>query len=92
MTAPVRADVAVTDVRPVIQDIMRAVLERDVDPAVDVFDQGATSLALIRIVAEIGERYGIAVDIGELEEASIDQLSELVAGQLNSQEPATMRD
>jgi acyl carrier protein len=89
MTAPVRTDVAVTDIRPVIQEIMRAVLERDVDPAVDVFDQGATSLAFIRIVAQIGERYGIAVDVGELEEASTDQLSELVAEQLNSQEPAT---
>lgn len=92
MTAPARADAAVTDIRPVIQEIMRAVLERDVDPAVDVFDQGATSLAFIRIVAQIGERYGIAVDVGELEEASPDQLSELVAGQLNSQEPATARD
>lgn len=92
MTAPVRADVAVTGIRPVIQEIIRAVLERDVDPAVDVFDQGATSLAFIRIVAQIGERYGIAVDVAELEEASTDQLSELVAEQLNSQEPATVRD
>jgi acyl carrier protein len=82
----------VTDIRPVIQEIIRAVLERDVDPAVDVFDQGATSLAFIRIVAQIGERYGIAVDVAELEEASTDQLSELVAEQLNSQEPATVRD
>jgi hypothetical protein len=66
------------------------VLERDVDPAVDVFDQGATSLAFIRAVARISEHYDIAVDVSELEEASVDLLAELVARQLNSSVPATV--
>lgn len=92
MTAPPSAGVAVADIRQTIREIVRTVLERDVDPSVDVFDQGATSLAFIRIVAEVGERYDITVDVGELEEASADVLSELVAEQLNSQEPATARD
>jgi acyl carrier protein len=67
------------------------VLDRDVDPAIDVFDQGATSLAFIRIVAEVSERYGITVDVAELEEASIDRLSELVAEQLKH-DPVRARD
>lgn len=85
-------DVPVADIRATVGDITRAVLERDVDPAVDIFDQGATSLAFIRIVAEVNERYGITVDVAELEEASVDELSSLVAQQLNSQQPVTARD
>jgi len=84
--------VPVADVRQTIGDITRAVLEREVDPAVDMFDQGATSLAFIRIVAEVNERYDLTVDVAELEEASVDVLSALVARQLNSQEPVTARD
>jgi len=84
--------VPMADIRQAIGDITRTVLERDVDPAVDVFDQGATSLAFIRIVAEVNERYGITVDVAELEEASVDELSALVAQQVNSQEPVTARD
>jgi len=82
----------VADIRQSIGDITRTVLERDVDPAVDMFDQGATSLAFIRILAEISERHGITVDVAELEEASVDELSALVAQQVNSQEPVTARD
>jgi len=85
-------DVPVADIRQTIGDITRAVLERDVDPAVDMFDQGATSLAFIRIVAEVNERYGITADVAELEEASVDAMSALVAQQLNSQQPVTARD
>jgi acyl carrier protein len=84
--------VPVADIRQTIGDITRTVLERDVDPAVDMFDQGATSLAFIRIVAEVNERYGITVDVAELEEASVDEVSALVAQQLNSQQPVTARD
>jgi acyl carrier protein len=92
MSAPASAGVAVADIALTIREIARTVLERDVDPAVDMFDQGATSLAFIRIVTEVSERYGITVDVGELEEASVDALSELVAEQCSSQEPATARD
>ncbi len=92
MSAPPSAGVAAADIRLTIREIVRTVLERDVDPSVDVFDQGATSLAFIRIVAEVSERYDITVDVGELEEASVDMLSELVAEQLNSQEPVTARN
>ena len=84
--------VPVADIRQTIGDITRAVLERDVDPAADMFDQGATSLAFIRILAEVNERYGLTVDVAELEEASVDEMSALVAQQLNSQQPVTARD
>jgi acyl carrier protein len=92
MNAPPSAGTAIADIRPAIREIVRTVLERDVDPCVDVFDQGATSLAFIRIVAEVSERYDITVDIGELEEASVEMLSALVVQELNSREPATARD
>ncbi len=82
MTAP-------PDVRRTVHEIVTTMLGRDVDPAVDVFDQGATSLAFIRAVARISERYDVAVDVGELEEASVDALSELVAQHLDPTTPAT---
>ena len=85
-------DVPVADIRQTIEHITRAVLEREIDPSVDVFDQGATSLAFIRIVAEVNERYGITANVAELEEASVDEMSSLVAQQLNSQQPVTARD
>jgi acyl carrier protein len=84
--------VPVADIRQTIGDITGAVLERDIDPSVDMFDQGATSLAFIRIVAEVNERYGITVNVADLEEASVDEMSALVAQQLNIQQPVTARD
>lgn len=72
------------EIRTAVRAIVRSVLERDVDPAVDVFDQGATSLAFIRAVARISDEYGVTVDVSELEEASVDALSELVAHQLDT--------
>jgi acyl carrier protein len=92
MTAPPSAGVQAADVRPTITDIVHSVLERDVDPSIDVFDQGATSLAFLRIVAEVNAKYDITVDVAELEEASVDALSQLVAEQLKKQEPVTARD
>ncbi len=77
------------DIRRTIHEIMRTVLERDVDPAVDVFDQGATSLAFIRAIAKISDRYAITVDVSELEEASVDALSELVAREVDTSALAT---
>jgi len=53
----------------VIQRIAEAVLERDnVPPRADLFDLGATSLALTRIIAQVNERYGLALTGRELEE------------------------
>lgn len=92
MTALPSTGVPVVDVRDTIIDIVHAELDRDIDPSVDVFDQGATSLAFIRIVARINERYDIAVDVEELEEASVDALSGLVAAQLKADETVTARD
>jgi acyl carrier protein len=91
MTASPSADVAAADIRQMIGEIVHAVLERDVDPSVDLFDQGATSLAFLRIVAEVNERYDITMDVAELEEASTDALLGLVAQQLKTQEHRTAR-
>lgn len=91
MTAPPSAHASVEDIRQTIRETVRTVLDRDVDPSVDLFDQGATSLAFIRIVAEVNERYNITLDVTELEEASTDILSGLVAEQLNDQESVKAR-
>jgi acyl carrier protein len=92
MTAVTSAGVAMADIRPAMCEIVRTVLDRDVDPSADVFDQGATSLAFIRIVAEVSERYGVTLDVAELEEASVDTLSALVAEALNIREPVKVSD
>jgi acyl carrier protein len=92
MTAVTSAGVAMADIRPAMREIVRTVLDRDVDPSADVFDQGATSLAFIRIVAEVSERYGVTLDVAELEEASVDTLSALVAEALNIREPMKVSD
>jgi acyl carrier protein len=76
----------VSEVVSTIGGIAHRVLGRDVDPAVDLFDQGATSLAFIRLVAEVGARYGVTVDVAELEEARIDLLSQMVVDQVVAQE------
>jgi acyl carrier protein len=76
----------VSEVVSTIGGIAHRVLGRDVDPAVDLFDQGATSLAFIRMVAEVGTRYGVTVDVAELEEARIDLLSQMVVDQVVAQE------
>ncbi|MBT2418892.1 acyl carrier protein [Streptomyces sp. ISL-22] len=75
----VSPDVSATGIRRSVEEIVSTVLERDgVDPAVDLFDQGVTSLAFIRIVAQLNEKYAITLDVAELEEASIDALAALV--------------
>ena len=76
----------VSEVLSTIGGIAHRVLGRDVDPAVDLFDQGATSLAFIRMVAEVGAQYGVTVDVAELEEARIDLLSQMVVDQVVAQE------
>ncbi|WJY42756.1 acyl carrier protein [Streptomyces sp. P9-2B-2] len=93
MTAPSGIGGSVSEIRQSIGEIVRTVLERKgIDPAVDLFDQGATSLAFIRIVAQVNERYDTTVDVTALEEASVDSLSALVDAQIKSEEPLTVRD
>jgi acyl carrier protein len=92
MTAAPGANVSAPDVRQYVTDIISDVLDRQADPGIDLFDQGATSLAFIRILAMITERYGITVDVATLEEASIDSLSVLVTGQLNGENALTAKD
>jgi acyl carrier protein len=73
------------DIRQSVSEIVRTVLERDhIEPSVDLFDQGVTSLAFIRIIAQINEKYDIALDVAELEEANIDFLSVLVGNQIST--------
>jgi acyl-coenzyme A synthetase/AMP-(fatty) acid ligase/acyl carrier protein len=82
MTALSGAGISAAEIRRSVDEIVQTVLERDdLDPAVDLFDQGATSLAFIRIVAQVNEKYGITVDVAKLDEASVDALSVLVAAQ-----------
>jgi acyl carrier protein len=84
MTPPAGDATSAPGIWQSISEIVRAVLESDcIDPAVDLFDQGATSLAVIRIVGQINESYDITVDVMELDEASIDCLSVLVTAQVN---------
>lgn len=83
MTASFGADTPGNDIRHTVGEIAQVVLDREkIDEAVDLFDQGATSLAFIRIVAQLNERYGITVDVQALEEANIDSLSALIGTQL----------
>ncbi|MFH8347417.1 acyl carrier protein [Streptomyces sp. NPDC018045] len=93
MTASIRTGEGTAGIKQEIDAIARTVLEREaVDPAVDLFDQGATSLAFIRIVAQVNEKYDIAVDVTALDEASVDSLSALAQAHITSQEPLTLRD
>jgi acyl carrier protein len=82
MTALPGTGVSAPAVRQAIEAIVRTVLERDdIDPTADLFDQGATSLAFTRILAQVNEKYDIAVDVATLTEASVEQLSALVVAQ-----------
>jgi acyl carrier protein len=64
-----------------ISEIVASVLLRDhVRPDVDLFDQGATSLAYMRIVAEINERYELSLNGSEVDGvATIERLAQVVA-------------
>jgi acyl carrier protein len=92
MTSLRSAGVGVAEVRTTISAIARDVLDRDVDPAVDLFDQGATSLAFLRIIAQIGERYGVTVDVAELEEARLDTIADIVSTDLSTPAPESDED
>jgi acyl carrier protein len=64
-----------------ISEIVRSVLRRDrVHPDVDLFDQGATSLAYVRIIAEINRCYQLSLNGSEVEGvATIERLAQVVA-------------
>ncbi|MFI9594985.1 amino acid adenylation domain-containing protein [Nonomuraea sp. NPDC052265] len=68
----------------VVQRIAEDVLERDeVPPQVDLFDLGATSLAMTRIIAQVNERFGLELTGRELEEeASVACLASCVEERL----------
>ncbi|MFC4534155.1 amino acid adenylation domain-containing protein [Sphaerisporangium dianthi] len=69
----------------VVRRIVASVLDRDdVPPGADLFDYGATSLALTRIIAQVNEHYGLALTGGELEEASVESLASCVGERLNA--------
>ncbi|MFE1823563.1 acyl carrier protein [Streptomyces anulatus] len=77
MTAP--PDVSTTGIHRSVAEIVRVVTEREtIDPAADLFDQGVTSLAFIRIVAQLNAMHDITLDVSVLEDASVDELSALV--------------
>jgi acyl carrier protein len=82
----VSPDVSAAVIRQSVGAIVRSVLQQDdVDPGVDLFDQGVTSLAFIRIVAQLNERFELALDVTQLEEASVDALAALVDAQVDVQ-------
>lgn len=84
MTAASGNGISLSEIRESVNEITCTVLEREVlDEAVDLFDQGITSVVFIRILALLAEKYGIKIDIHELEEASIDTLSAQIHAQLN---------
>lgn len=84
MTIPSGAVGSGDGTRSSVGKIVQAVLDKQaIDETIDLFDQGVTSLAFIRIVAQLNERYSITVDVKALEEASISSLSALVDTQIN---------
>lgn len=62
--------------------IVASVLQRDhVRPDVDLFDQGTTSLAYVRIISEINQRYGLSLNGSEVDGvATVERLAKVVAG------------
>ncbi len=64
-----------------ISAIVSSVLRRDhVHPNVDLFDQGATSLAYVRIISEINRRYQLSLNGSEVDGvATIERLAQVVA-------------
>lgn len=63
-----------------ITAIVASVLQRDrVRPEVDLFDQGATSLAYMRIIAEINQRYQVSLNGSEVDGvATVERLARAV--------------
>lgn len=64
-----------------ISAIVESVLGRtNIRPDVDLFDQGASSLAYVRIIAEINQRYRLSLNGSEVNGvATIECLAQVVA-------------
>ena len=64
-----------------ISAIVESALGRThIHPDVDLFDQGATSLAYVRIIAEINQRYQLSLNGSEVNGvATIERLAQVVA-------------
>ena len=77
-----------TNAAPTVDEvagIARDVLQRDeVDTGKDLFAQGATSLAYVRIVAEINNRWGLSLNGSEVDGvATVDRLASVAADAAN---------
>lgn len=77
---PQGADAPDPETTATVTRIAEGVLRRDDPPSdQDLFDLGATSLAFVRIIAEVNERFGIALTGAELGDvASIDRIAVVV--------------
>ncbi len=74
---------AVSGTAAQVQELVLEVLQRPaIDPAVDFFDAGATSLAFIRIVAAVNKRFGLTLTGAEPEAATIHCIARCVDAQL----------
>ncbi|MBY8849640.1 amino acid adenylation domain-containing protein [Saccharothrix longispora] len=58
---------AEADVVTAVTEIAAGVMGRPVDPAVDLFDIGATSLSFVRIITGVNLRFGLRLTGGELD-------------------------
>lgn len=64
-----------------INAIAESILGRkNLRPDLDLFDQGATSLAYVRIIAEINQRFELSLNGSEVDGvATIDRLAQVVS-------------
>lgn len=79
------------DVRATVRGLVLEILDRpDVDTNADLFELGATSMAFLRIVARLHDRFGAVIDAFELERTTVDALSTLVLAKRASEQPSEM--
>jgi amino acid adenylation domain-containing protein len=77
---PPAAGTGLTDgTRRIVFDVVTSVLGTSaLAPDDDLFDHGATSLAFMRILAQLNQRFGVRITGAELDEATIGQLADLI--------------
>ena len=64
------------DVTGIVEEVLQG---REIRPDVDLFDQGVTSLAFVRIIASVNERFGTSLTGSELVDgATVDNLVAVV--------------
>jgi len=64
------------DVTGIVEEVLQG---REIRPDVDLFDQGVTSLAFVRIIASVNERFGTSLTGSELVDgATVDNLVTVV--------------